>query len=185
MDNACCIYFLLPPISYTLTNLKIGTIPTIRTARWLVVTGMYVALNECNIARIFQIQSYWELRPLLGTEASTKAEYRCLLNLTSHDLLVEQNATKGAHPAGNRQQCSTILASQLRYRARLSSVGSSSPAYGCHHCWGTGLPYGLPISRTDHNPPRGPSADWWVLTAANTAGTNGLMCLPKHGSVVY
>jgi hypothetical protein len=23
--------------------------------------------------------------------------------------------------------------------------------------------------------------DWWVLTTANAAGTNGLMCLPKHG----
>jgi hypothetical protein len=23
--------------------------------------------------------------------------------------------------------------------------------------------------------------DWWVLTTANTAGTNGLTCLPKHG----
>jgi hypothetical protein len=27
----------------------------------------------------------------------------------------------------------------------------------------------------------GPSADWWVLTTANAAGTNGLTCLPKHG----
>jgi hypothetical protein len=32
-----------------------------------------------------------------------------------------------------------------------------------------------------HNPPRGPSADWWVLTTANAASTNGLTCLPKHG----
>jgi hypothetical protein len=31
------------------------------------------------------------------------------------------------------------------------------------------------------NPPRGPSAGWWVLTTANAAGTNGLTCLPKHG----
>jgi hypothetical protein len=46
-------------------------------------------------------------------------------------------------------------------------------------CWGTGLPYGLHI-RT-HNPPRGPSVCWWVLTTANAAGTNGLTCLPKHG----
>jgi hypothetical protein len=35
------------------------------------------------------------------------------------------------------------------------------------------------ISRTS-NPPRGPSADWWVITTANAAGTNGL---PKHGEV--
>jgi hypothetical protein len=27
--------------------------------------------------------------------------------------------------------------------------------------------------------PRGPSADWWVLTTANAAGS--LTCLPKHG----
>jgi hypothetical protein len=27
---------------------------------------------------------------------------------------------------------------------------------------GTGLPYGFPTRRTGHNPPRGPSADWWV-----------------------
>jgi hypothetical protein len=26
--------------------------------------------------------------------------------------------------------------------------------------------------RTGHNPPLGPSADWWVLTTANAAGTN-------------
>ncbi|RVE42481.1 hypothetical protein evm_012866 [Chilo suppressalis] len=26
-----------------------------------------------------------------------------------------------------------------------------------------------------------PSADWWVLTTADAAGTNGLTCLPKHG----
>jgi hypothetical protein len=41
--------------------------------------------------------------------------------------------------------------------------------------------YGLHIKRTGHNPLRGPSADWWVLTIANAAGTNGLTCLPKHG----
>ncbi|RVE45050.1 hypothetical protein evm_010307 [Chilo suppressalis] len=37
------------------------------------------------------------------------------------------------------------------------------------------------IGRLGHDPPRGPSADWWVLTTADAAGTNGLMCLPKHG----
>jgi hypothetical protein len=42
------------------------------------------------------------------------------------------------------------------------------------HRWGTGLPNGLPTRRTGHNPPRGPSSDWWVLTTANAAGTNGL-----------
>jgi uncharacterized membrane protein YhdT len=31
-----------------------------------------------------------------------------------------------------------------------------------------------------HNPPRKPSADWWVLTTANAIGSNGLTCLPKH-----
>jgi hypothetical protein len=25
------------------------------------------------------------------------------------------------------------------------------------------------------------SADWWVVTTANAAGTKGLTCLPKHG----
>jgi hypothetical protein len=34
-----------------------------------------------------------------------------------------------------------------------------------------------------HNPPRGPSAGWQVLTTANAAGTDGLTCLPKHGGV--
>jgi hypothetical protein len=38
----------------------------------------------------------------------------------------------------------------------------------------------LPTRRTGHNPLRGISVDWWVLTTANTAGTNGLTCLPKH-----
>jgi hypothetical protein len=41
--------------------------------------------------------------------------------------------------------------------------------------------HGLPTRRTGHNPPRGPSADSWVLKTANTAGTNGLTWLPKHG----
>jgi hypothetical protein len=35
--------------------------------------------------------------------------------------------------------------------------------------------------RVIHKPPRGSSADWWVLTTANAAGTHGLTCLPKHG----
>jgi hypothetical protein len=46
---------------------------------------------------------------------------------------------------------------------------------------GTGLPYGLHIRRMGHNRPRGPIADWWLLTTANAAGTNGLACYPKHG----
>ncbi|RVE51482.1 hypothetical protein evm_003883 [Chilo suppressalis] len=37
------------------------------------------------------------------------------------------------------------------------------------------------IGRLGHDPPRGPGADWWVLTTANAAGTNGLTYLPKHG----
>jgi hypothetical protein len=49
------------------------------------------------------------------------------------------------------------------------------------HCWATGFPYGLYIKRTSHNPTRGPSASWWVLTTENTAGTNGLTCFTKHG----
>jgi hypothetical protein len=49
------------------------------------------------------------------------------------------------------------------------------------HCWGTGLPYGLHIRRTGHNPVRRPSVGWWVLTTANVAGTNRLTCLSKHG----
>jgi hypothetical protein len=45
------------------------------------------------------------------------------------------------------------------------------------HCWGTGLPYELHIRSITHY---APSVDWWVLTNANAAGTNGLACLPKH-----
>jgi hypothetical protein len=37
------------------------------------------------------------------------------------------------------------------------------------------------LTLTGHNPPRGCSADWWTLTIANAAGTNGLMCLLMHG----
>ncbi|RVE51592.1 hypothetical protein evm_003724 [Chilo suppressalis] len=37
------------------------------------------------------------------------------------------------------------------------------------------------VGRLGHDPPRGPSADWRVLTTADAAGTNGLTCLPKHG----
>jgi hypothetical protein len=39
----------------------------------------------------------------------------------------------------------------------------------------------LHVKRTGLNPPRGAIADWWVLTTANAAGTNGLTWLPKHG----
>ncbi|RVE40138.1 hypothetical protein evm_015212 [Chilo suppressalis] len=38
------------------------------------------------------------------------------------------------------------------------------------------------IGRLDRDPPRGPSADWRVLTTADAAGPNGLTCLPKHGA---
>jgi hypothetical protein len=58
---------------------------------------------------------------------------------------------------------------------------SSSSTYYCPHCWGTDLAYGLYIRRIGHNPPRGPNADWWVLTTANAARTNGLTYLPKNG----
>jgi hypothetical protein len=34
--------------------------------------------------------------------------------------------------------------------------------------------------RAIYNPPRRPSAGWWVLTTANTVETNGETCLPKH-----
>ncbi|RVE42287.1 hypothetical protein evm_013052 [Chilo suppressalis] len=37
------------------------------------------------------------------------------------------------------------------------------------------------LGRLGHDPPRGPSAGWWVRTTADAAGTNGLTCLPKHG----
>ncbi|RVE40447.1 hypothetical protein evm_014903, partial [Chilo suppressalis] len=37
------------------------------------------------------------------------------------------------------------------------------------------------IRRLGHDPPRGPSADWRVLTTADAAGTNSITCLPKHG----
>ncbi|CAH0405207.1 unnamed protein product [Chilo suppressalis] len=37
------------------------------------------------------------------------------------------------------------------------------------------------IGRLGHDPPRRPSADWWVLTTTDAAGTNGLTCLQKHG----
>jgi hypothetical protein len=47
--------------------------------------------------------------------------------------------------------------------------------------WGKGLPYRLHIKSSGHNLPRGSSTDWWVLTTVNSAQTNGLTCLPKHG----
>ncbi|RVE43129.1 hypothetical protein evm_012208 [Chilo suppressalis] len=37
------------------------------------------------------------------------------------------------------------------------------------------------IGRLGPDPPRGPSADWWVLTTADVAGTNDLTCRSKHG----
>jgi hypothetical protein len=38
----------------------------------------------------------------------------------------------------------------------------------------------IDYTQEGHNPPRGPSAGWWVLSTANEAGTNGLTCLTKH-----
>jgi hypothetical protein len=75
----------------------------------------------------------------------------------------------------------TIIDLLLLLVPLMESESSSSPAYLCPHSWGTGLPYGLNIRRTGQNPPRGPSAGWWVLTTANAAGVNRLTCLPKHG----
>jgi hypothetical protein len=46
--------------------------------------------------------------------------------------------------------------------------------------WGTGLPYGLHTRRMGNNPPCGPSADWCVLTTANTAEINDSTCRPKY-----
>jgi hypothetical protein len=37
------------------------------------------------------------------------------------------------------------------------------------------------IRRKGHNPPRGPSVGWWVLTTANAAGTNSLTRLQTPG----
>ncbi|RVE41259.1 hypothetical protein evm_014091 [Chilo suppressalis] len=37
------------------------------------------------------------------------------------------------------------------------------------------------LGRMGHDPSRGPSAGWWVLTTADAARTNGLTCLPIHG----
>jgi hypothetical protein len=49
----------------------------------------------------------------------------------------------------------------------------------------TGLPYGLYIRRTGYNLPRGPSADWRVLTTANVVRTNGLPRLPKLDKINF
>ncbi|RVE52384.1 hypothetical protein evm_003022 [Chilo suppressalis] len=37
------------------------------------------------------------------------------------------------------------------------------------------------IGRLGHDPPRGPSVDWLLLTIADAAGTNSLTCRLKHG----
>jgi hypothetical protein len=37
---------------------------------------------------------------------------------------------------------------------------------------GTGLPHGLHVRKKGNIPPRGPSADWLVLTTKNAVGTN-------------
>jgi hypothetical protein len=62
-----------------------------------------------------------------------------------------------------------------------------SPLLGCAPAVVTlinsgGLPYELDITTTGHHiPQHGPSADWLMLTTANTVGTNALTCLPEHG----
>jgi hypothetical protein len=50
---------------------------------------------------------------------------------------------------------------------------STSTAYYCPLCWGTGFPYELHIRKAR-------SQCGLVLTTANAAGTNGLTCLLKH-----
>jgi hypothetical protein len=53
---------------------------------------------------------------------------------------------------------------------------SSSTYHKCRHCWGTCLPYGSHIRKTDYNPPHEPSA------TANTANQwdQRLKFLPKR-----
>jgi hypothetical protein len=60
-------------------------------------------------------------------------------------------------------------------------LNQSSSAYYYPHCGAQAFLMDLPTRSTGHNPPRGPSADWWVLTTTNAVGTNGLKCTPKHG----
>jgi hypothetical protein len=67
----------------------------------------------------------------------------------------------------------------LRTAWILSSYWLNWITYNHHHhqpinvpTKNTGLPYGLYIWRTGHKPPSEPSANWWVLTTANAAGTN-------------
>jgi hypothetical protein len=38
----------------------------------------------------------------------------------------------------------------------------------------------ITLKENGHNPPRGPSADWRLVTTANAVGTNSLTCVPKH-----
>ncbi|RVE46417.1 hypothetical protein evm_008951 [Chilo suppressalis] len=72
----------------------------------------------------------------------------------------------------------------------IHSTGDLSEVFGwySHHHQPINVPtagaHAFPmegIGRLGHDPPRGPSADWWVLTTADATGTNGLTCLPKHG----
>jgi hypothetical protein len=91
----------------------------------------------------------------------------------SLELLDPQRST-GEHQLGGT---SSSFADQIVNPTRRYT---SPPACECPHCWGTGLSYRQRI-RTDRNPPLVPSVDWWVLTTANVAGTNGLTCFLKHG----
>jgi hypothetical protein len=50
-----------------------------------------------------------------------------------------------------------IIQGNLKYCVN-KVTKSLSPAYKCPHCWGIGLPYGLHIRRTGHNPPHELSA---------------------------
>ncbi|RVE42647.1 hypothetical protein evm_012699 [Chilo suppressalis] len=107
------------------------------------------------------------------------------------DTVVEPyNATLSVHQLVENTDETFCIDNEALYDICFRTLRLSSPTYGdLNHLVS---PINVPtvgaqafpidgIGRLGHDPPRGPSADWWVLTTADAAGTNGLTCLPKHG----
>ncbi|RVE45393.1 hypothetical protein evm_009965 [Chilo suppressalis] len=108
----------------------------------------------------------------------------------SGSALEEHQGNCGHEPVYCENKCGAKV--QRRHTQQHLQQHCSKRLVPCRHC---GQRYTQPINvltagaqafpmdgigTLGHEPPRGSSVDWRVLTTADAAGTNGLTCLPKH-----
>ncbi|RVE41191.1 hypothetical protein evm_014158 [Chilo suppressalis] len=158
------------------------------------VAGTYDAAQN-GLNRVM----YWLRSSNLTLNAEkTKCIYFTMRNENLSDKTQQQLPELRFHSNCNLALCQSLLTYGITIwggmpKTNLKSVEVAQRAvlkvYNHHHhhqpinvptAWAQAFPMDG-IGRSGHDPPRGPSADWRVLTTADAAGTNGLTCLPKHG----